>query len=144
MRAFRGTAGPEARPAKREYPVVYFTKTMKVAVEYAAGDQSPDPGRGWGYVQEYEISDQLLLSRGTKKALELATEYIGREPYESEMVDLFWDPDLAWIRLLKDRGYTGFSNGGAEFFTIDAPQAELLNRWRVEVKGREFVAERVA
>ena len=140
MKAFRGTSGPESRPAKREYPCVYFAKTMKTAVEYAAGEDSPDPNRGWGYVQEYEIPEQRLLSRSSKEAYTLADEHYGSRVTDSDVFDLFVDPDSRWVKLVRSKGYTGLSRGD-DFCTFDNPKAELIGRWRVEIHGKEYVAE---
>lgn len=142
MKAFRGTWGPESRPVKGEYPCVYFAKTMKVAVEYAAGEDSPDPKRGWGYVQEYEIPEQHLLSRSSSAAYALADEYYGSMATDSDVYDLFVDPDSRWVKLARSQGYTGLSRGD-EFCVFDNPKARLVERWRVEIRGKEYGAEPV-
>jgi hypothetical protein len=125
MILYRGTQTPESRPKPRNYQGVYFTSTILLASEYAAGLGTSDESTS-GYVQKYKIDRPRLFDFEKNKSWEAGEE--------------FEDPSAGFVKSLREAGYTGIRYR-EDICLFETKGLELVDRWRVDYEeaGDRFV-----
>jgi hypothetical protein len=115
MFLYRGTPVPENFPELRNYECVFFTSTILMASEYAAGEGTSSASTS-GYVQKYAIRRPRLFNFKEGRSWETGEE--------------FESPSKGFVKSLRDVGYVGV-RAGEDIYLFDLEGLHLLDRWAV-------------